>query len=303
MTTTKIRKPKTGKTRTIPNPTGARSLWSGSISFGLVNIPVRMVTAVRDEAIRFHLLHDQDNVRLQRKMVSPTDGKEVPPDHIVKGYQLSPDKFIVVSQDELDAVAPEKSHTIEITDFVEMSEIDPLYYDKPYYLLPDRNAAKAYHLLLEAMQKSGKVGIARFVMRDHETLAALRPVDGVLCLETMHFGDEIMDLKNIDGLQPGVHPGEKELETAGHLIESLAGEFHPEDYRDEYKERLEDLVHRKAKTLHIKEEPPKPGEKSTNSKAVDLMAALQASVDKARRNIKHDVAEHKGQSGRKRKSA
>ena len=289
--------------RKSENNSAARSLWSGSSSFGLVNIPVRMVTAVREEAVRFHLLHDQDNVRLERKMVSSTDGKEVQPDHVVKGYELTPDKYVVVTQDELDAVAPEKSHTIEITDFVDLGEIDPLYYDKPYYLLPDRNADKAYRLLLEAMDKSGKVGIARFVMRDRETLAALRPVDGVMCLETMHFGDEIMDIKNIDGLEPATHPGERELHTAGRLIESLAGDFTPGEYRDEYKDRVKDLVDRKAKAHRIVEEPVKPGEKQSKSKAVDLMAALQASVDRARRNIKHAVVEHKGQSGRKRKSA
>ncbi len=283
-----------------------RSIWSGSISFGLVNIPVRMVTAVREEPVRFHMLHDQDQVRLQRKMFCPADGQEVHAEHIVKGYEIAPDKFVVLRQEELDAVAPEKTQTIEITDFVELSEIDPLYFDRPYYLLPDRNAAKAYGLLLEAMDRSGKVGIARFVMRDRESLAAVRPVDGVLCLETMHFADEVLDVNQIDGVSAMAHSEERELKAAGELIESLAGEFKPEEFRDEYKERVKEMVARKAKEERVIMKAThgvSHGEREPRGKAVDLMAALQASVEKAKRSIKNEVHQHKGQATRKRKSA
>src|SRR5688500_592808 len=179
-----------------------RSMWTGSISFGLVNSPVRLYGAVREKGVAFHLLHDQDNVRLQRKLVCPADGKEVHPEHIVKGYEIAPDQYVVVQQEELKALAPKASRMIEIQDFVELSDIDPIYYDRAYYLAPGDNAAKPYRLLVTAMEKSKKVGIATFVMRDKEYLAALRPVDGAICLETMHFGEEVIPVDKLDSI-PG----------------------------------------------------------------------------------------------------
>src|SRR5687768_1816954 len=155
---------------------GPRPVWSGSISFGLVNIPVRLFTAVREQRVSFHLLHDQDKARLRRKTVSGLSGKEVHPEHIVRGYEIDKGKFVVVHKDELEACAPEKTRAIEITDFVKLADIDRLYYERPYYVLPQKGAARSYRLIVEAMRRSGRVGIARVVLHDKEHLAALRPV-------------------------------------------------------------------------------------------------------------------------------
>src|SRR5690606_27543736 len=152
-----------------------RSLWSGSISFGLVNIPIRLHTAVRTKDISFNMLHDQDHVRLQRKMICPADGKEVHPEHIIKGFQIAKDQYIIVQDSEIKACAPKSSRTIEITDFVDLDQIDPVYYERTYYTSPDPRAAKPYRLLLEAMKDTNKVGVAKMVMHNKEYLVALRP--------------------------------------------------------------------------------------------------------------------------------
>jgi len=154
---------------------GPRPVWSGSISFGLVNIPVRLFTAVREHRVAFHLLHDQDKARLRRKVVSSTTGREIHPEHIVRGYPVAPDKYVVVSEEELEACAPEKTKAIEITDFVKLSEIDPVYYERPYYILPQKGAARSYRLIVEAMKRSKRVGLGRVVIHEKEYLAALRP--------------------------------------------------------------------------------------------------------------------------------
>src|SRR5258706_2740103 len=161
----------------------ARSMWTGSISFGLVNIPVKLYNAIREERVAFHMLYDQDKSRLQRKMVSSTTGKEVHSEHIVKGYEVTKDQYVVVTQEELDSVSPEESRTIDIRNFVDLDDIDPAYYDRPYYLATADHAARPYRLLLEAMTKARKVGIAKFVMRNHEYLAALRPQESGLLLD------------------------------------------------------------------------------------------------------------------------
>lgn len=252
-----------------------RAIWSGSVSFGLVNIPVKLYTAVREEPVRFHMLHDQDKVRLQRRMVCPADQKEVHPEHIVKGYEIAPDQYVVVDQREMDAVLPEKSRNIEITDFVDLASIDPLYYDRSYYLLPDKNAGKAYHLLLQAMQTAGKVGIARLVMRNREYLAAIRPLEGVLALSTMHFGDEVVPASELDQKPAAVEVAQRELQAARQLIDSLAGPFDPRQYHDQYKRRLQELVERKARGEQIVTPPPVSGHKG---RPVDLVEALEASL-------------------------
>src|SRR6266576_3284596 len=189
----------------------ARSLWTGSITFGLVNIPVKLFVAVREKNIQFHMLHDQDHVRLQRKMICPKDGKEVHNEHVVKGYEISPGQYVVIQEGELEAAAPKKSKTIEIEDFVEMDEIDPVYFDRPYYVIPQEQGAKAYRLLVEAMEKSKKVGIARFVMRAKEYLCAVRPQEGALILETMHFNDEVIPVDQVDGVPHKARSDDREL--------------------------------------------------------------------------------------------
>jgi DNA end-binding protein Ku len=275
----------------------ARSLWSGSINFGLVNIPVKLFPAVKDTSVRFHLLHDQDKVRLQRKMVCPADGKEVHPEHVVKGYEVAKDQYVVVQQSEIKSCAPEATRSIEITDFVDLSEIDPVYYERPYYLLPDKGAAKPYRLLLEAMKKSKKVGIARFVMRDKEYLAALRPVGDVVCIETMHFGEEVVATDELEGVPGDVKLNDRELKVAQQLIDSLATKFDPRKYHDTFKDCVMKLVDQKARgeKVHISQ----PREKRPD-KAVDLMAALEASLKQAKAKAGAGV---NGDLRRKRKSA
>ena len=294
----------------------ARSMWTGSISFGLVNIPVKLYNAIREERVAFHMLHDQDKSRLRRKMVSESTGKEVHNEHVVKGYEIAKDKYVVVTQEELDSVAPEESRTIDIRAFVDLDEIDPVYYDRPYYLAPAEHAARPYRLLMEAMEKARKVGIAKFVMRNHEYLAALRARDGGLVLDTMHFNHEIVPMDNVPGLPVTVKVEDRELKVAMQLIESLADEFKPQQYKDEYRDRVMDMVKRKAEGEEVVMQQP-PGEKP--GKVIDLMAALEASLAKARGNghasknggtataTERKTKGHKGEAGRghtrRRKSA
>src|SRR6185436_14708756 len=259
----------------------ARSMWTGSISFGLVNIPVKLYNAIREERVAFHMLHDQDKSRLRRKLVSEASGKEVHNEHIVKGYEIAKDQYVVVTQEELDSVSPEESRTIDIRAFVDLDEIDPVYYDRPYYLAPAEHAARPYRLLMEAMDKARKVGISRFVMRNHEYLAALRSRDGGLVLDTMHFHHEIVPLDNVPGLPVTVKVEDRELKVAMQLIESLADKFAPQQYKDEYLDRVMEMVKRKAEGEEIVTQPA-PGEKP--GKVTDLMAALEASLAKARGN-------------------
>ena len=212
----------------------SRPIWTGTISFGLVNIPIRLFTAVREERVAFHMLHDQDNVRLRRKLVCPSDNKEIHPEHIVKGYEIHKDQYVIIRPEDLEACAPEASKTIEITDFVELQEIDPIYYDRPYYVMPQAAAVKSYRLLVEAMTRTNKVGISKFVMHDKEYLAALRPVDGLICLHTMHFGKEVVPSESVGHVAADHKVGERELKVAEQLIDSLATDFDPQKYHDSY---------------------------------------------------------------------
>jgi DNA end-binding protein Ku len=266
----------------------SRSIWSGSLSFGLVNIPVKLYTAVREERIAFHLLHDQDKDRLKQKMVCPEDGKEVHREHTVRGYEISPDKYVIVRDDELEAAAPKSSRIIELQDFVDLESIEPVYFDRAYYLAPQQHAEKAYRLLVEAMEKTQKVGIAKFTMRNKEYLAALRPVDGVICLETMHFANEVTQPKDVEDAARDVKVDSRELGIAEKLIDSLSTDFKPEQYHDEYKEKVMELIKKKAEGQEVVIRPQKE-EKSTRT--ADLMAALEASLAKARSNAGRDAGE------------
>jgi DNA end-binding protein Ku len=256
-----------------------RSIWSGSLSFGLVNIPVKLYTAVREERIGFHMLHDQDKARLRQKMVCSEDGKEVHREHTIRGYEIAPDKYVIISDEELEAAQPKSSRIIELQDFVDLESIDPVYFDRAYYLAPQQHAEKAYRLLVEAMEKTQKVGIAKFTMRNKEYLAALRPVDGVICLETMHFADEVTQPKDIEDAPRDIKVDTRELGIAEKLIESLSTDFKPEQYHDEYKEKVMEMIKKKAEGEHVVIKPIKE-EKSTRT--ADLMAALEASLAKAR---------------------
>lgn len=256
-----------------------RAIWSGSISFGLVNIPVKLFSAVKDQGVHFHQLHAEDGARLRQKMVCPVDGDEVRDDEIVKGFEIGPDRYVTVEQDELDALAPKTTRTIEIEDFVGLDEIDPVYFVRPYYLLPEEGSAKAYGLLHDSMRGSKMIGVGRFVMHNKEYLAALRPLDGVLCLETMRFSDEVIAPESLEPPARPAEPAGRELEMAHQLIDMLAGSFEPAKYHDEYREAVMDLVGRKAEGLEVVTPPSyeEPG------KVVDLVAALEKSLAKARK--------------------
>jgi DNA end-binding protein Ku len=273
-----------------------RSIWSGAISFGLVNVPVKLYSAVSKKTVRFHQLHEKDGVRIQQKRVCPADGEEVPYEHVVKGYEISPDEYVVVTQDELEAIEPTKTKTIDIEDFVDLDEIDPLFYDHPYYLLPDKSAAKPYRLLHQAMVEANKVAIARVVIRSKEQLVAIRPVEGVLAMSTMNFADEIVPTDAFD--EPTAEDADttkREVDMARQLVESLSGDWQPDKYEDTYRERVLELIEQKAEGKEIVLQPAEEPKE-----VPDLMAALEQSV-KAAKQGRGDGAKA-GSGGRKRGS-
>jgi DNA end-binding protein Ku len=277
-----------------------RAIWSGAISFGLVNVPIKLFTATSQKDVRFHQLHEKDGARIQQKRVCSKDGEEVPLEQIVKGYEVSRDRYVVITPEELEALDPKASRTVDILDFVDLEEIDPVYYDASYYMVPDKGATKAYALLLEAMRKSKKVAIARVVLRQKQHLVALRPLRNALSMETMLYADEVVSPDTLEGLPEDVEVTDRELAMAQQLIDSLADDFKPERYRDDYRERVMDLIERKAEgqeiVVHEEEEEQAP--------VVDLMAALEASLAAAKTRREGEPAEEKqARPARKRRSA
>jgi DNA end-binding protein Ku len=253
----------------------ARAIWSGSISFGLVNVPVKLFTSVRKKDVRFNQLHANDGVRIQQKRVCPADGEEVSWDDLVKGYEISPGQYVVVTNEELDALDPEATHTVDIEDFVALEDIDPLYFDSSYYLVPDAPGVKPYRLLLDAMNESGRVGIGRVVLRTKQYLCAVRPLGDALVLTTMNFADEVSPATELDGLPgPGAEPSSREMKVAKQLIDSLTAKFEPDKYHDSYREAVLELIEAKAQGQEVVSEPPP--EKA--APVVDLMSALEASL-------------------------
>jgi DNA end-binding protein Ku len=254
----------------------ARAIWTGAISFGLVNVPVKLYSATSPKTVRFHQLSAKTGTRIRQKRVDPSTGDEVPFDDIVKGYELTPERYVLISTEELEALDPKATKTIDIEDFVDLDEIDPIYFDHSYYLAPTTGGAKAYRLLLEAMRESGKVGIGRVVLRSKQQLCALRPAGNVLTMSTMLFGDEVLAPDRLDELDAvsEADATKRELAMAQQLIDSLSSHFAPEKYRDEYRERVLELIERKAAGEEIAVQPTaeEPAE------APDLMAALEASL-------------------------
>ena len=259
----------------------ARAIWSGSISFGLVNVPVKVYTAVRQKDIHFTQL-DEKGDRIRLKRVSEKTGREVDYEDIKKGYEVEKGSFVVVEPEELEAARPEATRTIEITDFVELDEIDPIYFDHTYYLAPaskDKGAAKAYALLLEAMRKQGKVAIGTVVMRNKQYLAAIRPREGVLTMSTMLFPDEVVapdEVPDVPDRMPSV--SDREVKMAGQVIDALTTQWDPDRYHDDYRKKVLEVIRQKAKGKEIVVAKDKPKE----AKVVDLMAALEASLDAAK---------------------
>jgi DNA end-binding protein Ku len=277
-----------------------RSIWSGAISFGLVNVPVKLYSAVSRKTVRFHQLNGKTGTRIQQKRVDPSTGDEVSFEDIVKGYELTKESYVVVTPDELDALDPERTRTIDIEDFVDQAEIDPVYYDHPYYLAPDKGAGKAYRLLLDAMRESGKVAIARVVLRSKEQLVAIRPAGNALMMETMVFHDEVVSPDTIEELpeEADGKTSDRELKMAQQLIDSLSSEFEPERYHDEYREKVLDLIERKAQGEEIATQPEAP----EPARVPDLMAALEASLaavkdDGAGEKNKKETSSPKSSSG------
>lgn len=255
------------------------SIWRGAVSFGLVNVPVRLVTATSPKSVRFNQLHATDLARINQKRVCSKDGEEVDYTDIVKGYDLGGGNYVVVENEELDALDPEASHTVDIEEFVDLDEIDPIFYEHTYYLVPEERAAKPYALLVQAMQKAKKVALGRFVLRTKQYWVTVRAHDGVLVLATMLYEDEVVNPATLD--LPDVAstaPSDKELDMASALVESLSNPFDPAQYKDEYREKLLALIEAKSQGQVF--EAPEPEEPS--APVVDLMAALEASLAAAR---------------------
>ena len=254
----------------------ARSIWSGAISFGLVNVPVKLYTAVSRKTVHFHQLHDADGSRIQQKRVCSKDGEEVPFENIVKGYEVSPGRYVVVEPAELDALDPVKTRTIEVEQFVDPAEIDPMLYDAPYWVVPVPGAAKAYRLMLQAMRDAQKVAIGRVVLRQKGHLVALRPHGDLLTMETMIYADEVVPADSLEEEAGGTETkvAARELEVARQLIEMLSAPFEPERFRDDHRDAVLAMIERKVAGEEIATAPaPAPAEP-----VPDLMAALQASI-------------------------
>ncbi|MGO9658408.1 MAG: Ku protein [Acidimicrobiales bacterium] len=274
-----------------------RAIWSGSISFGLVNVPVKLVTATSPKDIRFHQLHSTDGGRINQKRVCSLDGEEVEYSEIVKGYELHRGQYVIVEPEDLEALAPESSRSIDIEEFVDLAEIDPLYFEHSYYLVPDGPADRPYALLVEAMAGTGKVGIGRFVLRTKQYLAALRPHDGALVLSSLFFADEVIEPEDLEvATTKDTKPSEREVTMARQLVSSLSADWEPAKYKDDYREKVIELIEAKAEgnEIAVPEAPEHP------APVLDLMAALEASLARAEEG---HHASHNGARGGAHKRA
>jgi DNA end-binding protein Ku len=258
-----------------------RAMWTGAVSFGMVSVPVKMYSAVNRKSVRFHQLSGKSGVRIVQKRVDPRSGEEVPYQDLVKGFEIAPDRYVVIEPGELESLQPKRTKTIEIEDFVELSEIDPVFYDHPYYLVPGPGGAKPYRLLVEAMRETGKVAIARVVIRAKEQLVALRPIGDVLGMATMLFADEVLAPERLDEVSEvsEVKTTKRELDVAKQLVDSLAGDFAPQKYSDSYRQEVLALIERKAQGEEIAVQPEA---EEVAEPAPDLMSALKASLDAVR---------------------
>ncbi|MDQ3945762.1 MAG: Ku protein [Actinomycetota bacterium] len=259
-----------------------RAIWSGSISFGLVNVPVKMYSAIREQDLSFHQFQEGTDARIRNKRVSEKTGKEVPFEKIVKGYEVSKGHYVMIDAEELEAFEPQATKTIDIEDFVALEEIDPIYYERTYYLAPDdgEGAKRAYVLLRDAMEDQDKAGIGRVVMRTKQYLAAIRPKDGALALSTMLFHDEVVPVSDIPGIpDKRTRAAAAQVKMAGQIIESLTRKWDPKRYEDTYRERVLEYIERKAEGEEVVVEERAEEE----PKVVDLMAALEASLAAAKK--------------------
>jgi len=256
----------------------ARSLWSGTISFGLVSVPVRMIGATESKELRFHFLDKHDLQPIGYDKVRRDTGEHVESDDVVRGFEVEKGRFVPLEDEDLDRLDVELTKTIDICDFVDLDEIDPIYFRKTYYLLPQDGAEKPYRLLVRALEETGKVAIAKIVIRNKQHLAALRPWNGVLVLETMYYADEVREPEQVDG---GGQLRKPEVEMAKSLVENLSAAFDPAKYNDTYRKELLQLIRAKAKGKPL----PEPGEEETGE-VVDLMQALRESVERTQKKKK-----------------
>ena len=255
----------------------ARAIWKGSISFGLVNIPIALYPATRREEFKFRLLRKSDLSPVSYKRVAEKDGKEVPWDQIVKGYEYEKGKYVVLKDEDFERVDLEATQTVDIQDFVDQEEIDPIFFYKPYYLEPQKGGDKAYALLRDALKDSNKVGIAKVVIKTRQYLAGVKPEDGVLVLELMHFADELADPGKLH-VPKKTEVGKREMNMAKSLIDSMSSKWNPEKYRDDYREALMEVIEEKVETGGKEiEEKPKKARKPT--KVIDLVSVLQKSLE------------------------
>lgn len=258
----------------------ARAMWSGAISFGLVTVPIKLYTAVRKQSVKFNQLDRETNSRVKQKRVN-SEGDEVPFENIVKGYEISKDNYVILTDEEISSVAPKASRTIEISAFVSEAEIDSIFYDSAYHLVPDEIARKPYALLLKSMEESERVAIATVVMRTKQYMVALRPRNGMLMMSTMVYADELVESKELPGAEEleDIEPTEAELSMANQLIDSLTTEFNPDQYEDGYRSQLLEMIEQKAAGESIT-----VSESEQDAAVVDLMAALEASVNAAKQS-------------------
>ena len=274
-----------------------RTMWRGAISFGLVSIPIRVFPATEEKTLRFNQLHDKDGGRIKYQRVCAVCGEEVPFEHIVKGYEYEKGQYVVMEDEDFDAVPVESSRAIDIIQFVELEDIDPIYFQKSYYLVPEETGVKAYTLLREAMSEDGRVAIAKIALREKEHLCALRFKEDVFVLETMFWPDEIRaaDFAELDKA-PKVRP--QEVQMAKSLIENLTDEFKPQEFQDEYRRALEKVIEAKVEGREI-EHVPEPEE----TKVVDLMEALKASVESTKKKAASSSSSSSRKSGARQKKA
>jgi DNA end-binding protein Ku len=278
-----------------------RAIWKGSISFGLVNIPIALYPATKREELKFRLLRAKDLSPVSYKRVAEKDGKEVPWDEIVKGYEYEKGKYVVLKDDDFQRVDLEATQTVDIQDFVEIEEIDPMYFYKPYYLEPQKGGDKAYVLLRDALESTKKVGIAKVVIKTRQYLAGVKPEDGVLILELMHFAEELADPGKLH-LPKNLEPGKRELDMAKALVGSMSAKWNPEKYHDDYREALMEVIEEKVEAggEEIEEKPKKA---PTPTKVIDLVSVLQQSLQESGKGKKKSTGKRAARSSQHHKKA
>lgn len=278
-----------------------RAIWKGSISFGLVNIPIGLYPATKREELKFRLLREKDLSPVNYKRVAERDGKEVPWDQIVKGYEYEKGKYVVLKDEDFQRVDLEATQTVDIQDFVELEEIDPMYFYKPYYLEPQKGGDKAYVLLRDALKSARKVGIAKVVIKTRQYLAGVKPEDGVLILELMHFAEELADPGKLH-LPTKLEPGKRELDMAKALVGSMSAKWNPEKYHDDYREALMEVIEEKVEAggEEIEEKPKKA---PTPTKVIDLVSVLQQSLQESGKGKKKSTGKRAARSAHHHKKA